>query len=495
MNLIFISKTEATNMTNRTKQSLAALCASGLLALGQSAMAYESGSTGADGAFSPQVDTTVQLPEDGVFNYTTVNIPTGVVVSFEKNVTNTPVVILASGDVTIAGTLNVSATNGADTAAKGDGNLGDDGIPGRGGPGGFDGGSGGTIDSPLGGNGLGPGGGTGARNFMVPWGRPTIGCPGNTGGYAQPGKVQGNCASGGIVAAPAYGSDDIQPLIGGSGGGGGRAGTVLGAAGGGGGGGAILIASSGTINVAGAIRANGGAGGDVAGADSGGAGGAGSGGAIRLVATTVSGNGPIEARGGANQTNDVINVGSGVGANGRVKVEAENLTRTAAVGVFSGPQEVFLANIPGVRITSVAGITAPASPTGAGDIVVPEATPNPVAIEFVTTNIPVGNIIELTVTPQSGANTTAVSGAITGTDASGTASVSVEIPDGPSTLSASITFTVAIASLQEDYSHFAKGNKVEKVRIDFDPQQGSMTTFIAANGSEYTWPSNTVAIN
>jgi len=49
--------------------------------------------------------------------------------------------------------------------------------------------------------------------------------------------------------------------------------------------------------------------------------------------------------------------------------------------------------------------------------------------------------------------------------------------------------------LQQDFSQFAKGNTVEKIRVDFDPSKGSMTTFIAANGEEYTWPSNTVAIN
>jgi len=112
--------------------------------------------------------------------------------------------------------------------------------------------------------------------------------------------------------------------------------------------------------------------------------------------------------------------------------------------------------------------------------------------------VPVGNTIELTLTPQSGVSTTSVSGAITGSDTAGTASVSVEIPDGPSTLSASVTFTIAVAAngeLVEDYSRFAKGNAVEKVRIDFDPVQGSMTTFIAKNGEEYSWPSNTIAFN
>jgi len=117
-------------MTNKSQQCLKALFAGGLLAIAGAAQAYDSGSTGADGAFAPQVDTTVQLPEDGIFNYTTVNIPSGVTVRYEKNATNTPVIILASGDVTIDGSINVSGTNGADSGAKGDGNIGDDGLPG-----------------------------------------------------------------------------------------------------------------------------------------------------------------------------------------------------------------------------------------------------------------------------------------------------------------------------------------------------------------------------
>jgi len=162
-------------MTNKLKLGLTPILASGMLAFGGLAAAYESGSTGADGALSPQVDTTLQLPEDGVFNFTTVTIPSGVTLSFTQNATNTPVVILASGDITIEGSINLNGSQGSDTAAKGDGNLGDDGLPGQGGPGGFDGGAGGTVESPLGGNGLGPGGGAGAINVLTPFSRPT-GC-------------------------------------------------------------------------------------------------------------------------------------------------------------------------------------------------------------------------------------------------------------------------------------------------------------------------------
>ena len=68
--------------------------------------AFNSGSTGADGALTPAVDITLPLPASGIFNYTTVNIPVGVTVKFKRNTANTPVVMLASGDVTIAGTLS-----------------------------------------------------------------------------------------------------------------------------------------------------------------------------------------------------------------------------------------------------------------------------------------------------------------------------------------------------------------------------------------------------
>ena len=85
-----------------------------------------SGSTGADGAFNPTANAVVQIPPSGVFNYTSVNIPSGVTITYKKNVSNTPVTILVSGDVTIAGTIDVSAPA----------NSGDISIGGVGGPGG-----------------------------------------------------------------------------------------------------------------------------------------------------------------------------------------------------------------------------------------------------------------------------------------------------------------------------------------------------------------------
>ena len=114
------------------------------------AQAFNSGSTGADGALNITADTTLQLPPNGVFNFTTINVAAGRTLKFTKNSLNTPIYLLATGDVIIAGTINLSGTN-----ANG-------GAPGVGGPGGFDGGAGGfgIGASTAAGDGLGPGGGS-----------------------------------------------------------------------------------------------------------------------------------------------------------------------------------------------------------------------------------------------------------------------------------------------------------------------------------------------
>ena len=50
--------------------------------------AFESGSTGADGAFSPTADTGLAFPASGILNLTTLNIPSGVTVNVGPNPTN-----------------------------------------------------------------------------------------------------------------------------------------------------------------------------------------------------------------------------------------------------------------------------------------------------------------------------------------------------------------------------------------------------------------------
>ena len=250
-------------------------------------------SDGSDGAYDPSVngDCTVTtcrltLDADGVFNFTTVNIPAGYTVYFIRNVANSPAVIAATGDITIAGTLEASAyitdlTNPQFAIPE---------APKRGGgPGGFDGGLRGTPGSPLGLPGDGPAGGAN-------------GDPAGGGGHATPGGVGtrygGSPGAGGAQIGPA------DPLRGGSGGGGGNIGYSFGvpldAGHGGGGGGAVQLSTPTAIDISGRIGANGANGGwsfaNVF--ASGGEGGGGAGGMIELYGGSIDLTGSLEAIGG-----------------------------------------------------------------------------------------------------------------------------------------------------------------------------------------------------
>lgn len=469
-------------MKNHDKVSATRVFAAALLVLPGMALAFSSGSTGADGAFNPAVNTVLQLPASGVFNFTSVNIPEGVTVTFKKNTTNTPVVILASGDITVAGTLSVSGTKSADTGAAGDGNQGDDGLPGLGGPGGFDGGRGGKAGQP-GGSGLGPGGGgMGLANSGGP-------CYGAGGGFGSIGQ-EGYCAwKTPATPGPTYGSSLLLPLIGGSGGGGGFGGAAYEGVGGGGGGGAILLAASGTVTVSGGIHADGGAAGVTADDGiSGGRGGGGSGGAIRIIASSITGNGPITATGGYNY--------SPRGGAGRIRLEADTITRTAATDpVFTtdAPGSIFVAGFPSLVIGSVAGVAAPSNPTGNADITLPATTTNPVTVVFKTTNVPVGNTVTLTLVPAYGEAATVVSPALTGTTASATASVSVNLPVGPSTLQARTTYTI-VAAVGDLMRTYAGNERVERVELIAGMDGKSRTDLITVTGKRYAATPEALAV-
>lgn len=465
-------------------------------------LAFDSGSTGADGAFSPTVNTRVELPPSGVLNYTTINIPAGVTVTFKKNVANTPVVWLASGNVTIAGNVYLMGGDSPNVGAAGDGNQGDDGLPGIGGPGGYDGGRGGQVGSNrIGGNGLGPGGAgggvIGTNTSHLPFG-------GHGAGYAGAGGVnqgwlnnyQASYGNNANVGA-AYGSTLLLPLIGGSGGGGGSGGTTFAGSGGGGGGGAILIASSGTISVSGKIYAYGGTTGASSGAGAGATGGGGSGGAIRLVATTIAGNGEInaDARGpGSNANNG--NSNGGTSSVGRIRLEAETITRTAATtpAYTTGiPGALFISGAPTLTIASVAGVNAPATPTGNADITLPASTPNPVSVVVTTTGVPPGNTVKLTVTPAYAAPVSVVSPALTGSTSSATATVSVTLPTGPSVMSATTTYTV-VAQVGDALAAYTNGERVEHVRLSATLGGESTATLITVSGREFEVPAATLVL-
>jgi hypothetical protein len=252
-----------------------------------------------------------------------------------------------------------------------------------------------------------------------------------------------------------------------------------------------LIAASGTVTITGSILANGGRAGDSSGAGTGSTGGGGSGGAVRIVASTISGNGAISALGGAaaavNQPTSAIYTAGTAGAGGRIRLESEVINRTAATtppNTFSAPGTVFVAGLPTLRITRVAGVDVPAQPTGNGDVILPAATPNPVAVEFASTGVPVGNTVKLTVTPPGGPITTAISNALSGTVQNATATTSVNLPTGPSILSAQTTYTI-VASLGDELSRYAQGERVEKVRLGAVLGGQATVTLITVSGKEF----------
>jgi hypothetical protein len=413
------------------------------------AQVFTSGSTGADGAFTPTTSTTLTLPPNGIFNFTTITIPAGVTIRFARNTGNTPVILLATGLVTIAGTLDVSGANGGFGVINGVA-LGPNG--GAAGPGGFDGGAGGNgVVATGGGAGLGPGGGAGAP---LPASSLGVNGVGGGGGFLVAGAASNNSPPN--PGGAGYGTSPLVPLVGGSGGGGGSAPAGHTGGGGGGGGGAILVASSTGITFsAGTILAKGGLGvatSPVVQVPGPGSGGGGSGGAVRLVAPSITGTGTINASGGLSTAGPGISAGSA----GRVRLEA--FTNTAAITYAatpltaistSTPLPALLATAPSLRITAIDGVTVPASPSGAfatPDAILPVGTVNPVEITVSGSNIPPGTAVTISVSGQVGV-ATSTTATLTGTLASSSASASVTVPTNQaSAVSVWASFTLTAAT-------------------------------------------------
>lgn len=443
------------------------------------AHAYDSGSTGADGAFNPTVNTTITLPDNGVLNYTTVNIPSGVTVYFKPNADNTPVFMLASGNVTIAGSINVNGKNAVLSAS------------GQSGPGGYTGGIGGYLNA-IGGAGLGGGGGktcTKVAAATMDWA-----AGGGGGGYSSSGataytKYSDQSKGGG--GGTTYGNVKLSPVIGGSGGGGGCGAWSGNGGGGGGGGGAILIASSGTINISGSVRANGGNGANGRPENIGpryGGGGGGSGGAIKLIADTVKGEGAITATGGTGGDSYGDWTNGGNGGKGRIAINANTVIRTANTDpnfVYGVPTAVFPSIIPTLKIVAIGGISVPDSPSGnygTADVVLPSGSTNPVAISIQATHIPAGSTVKLIATPLYGDFTTATA-TLSGTDASSSATVNISLSTKEiSVITTTVSFTTLIAAIDAPVN--TDGEDIVMVRVDSELGKKSSVTYITESGRE-----------
>jgi hypothetical protein len=307
---------------------------------------FSSGSTGADGpAFCPggAPEDHRQVPDSGIFNFTTVTVNGNCNVFFIPNQRNTPVTILAQGDVVINGTIWLDASGQTP------------------GPGGFFGGTsqGGNLQP-----GFGPGGGA----------------PGQSGQWVGP--------------------LSLVPPIGGSGGGSSHS-TCAGDNAGGGGGGAVVIASSTSIQLGGNIFTRGAVytqGGFCSPGTSG------AGGAIRLVANSISGGGTLNA-GGPVGNNGIVRIEAQIGQllyTGSSTPSAVLSPINPTIIPTPTTAALTIASIGGFPVFSDAGVRP-----GTVDLVLPRALSDPLSVVVQGRNIPVGTQVKMNISGSTGATFTA----------------------------------------------------------------------------------------
>ncbi len=358
-----------TQMTKTTKMTALSLLAVSAVASHSLAQNFSSGSDGSYGPINITSNTTLDLPTNGIFNCTTISVAANATLSFNRNPLNTSVYLLATGDVAINGTIDVSGKPGSTSPP----------IGGAGGPGGFDGGVPGDNAGPIPpGAGYGPGGGKGGVYADAVSGAGS----GSYGSIAS----SGNSTNKGAI----YGSPLLVPLVGGSGGGGSSGAPGRG---GDGGGGAILVASNTRIEItnAGKIYASGGGCNSVQN---------GSGGAIRLIAPLVAGNGILRARG-------VSEMGCSVyGGDGRIRIDCTDRRAlqlgalpSARVGAF---MTVFPNPIPRLDIVEAAGTLVPEGTGGPVLVTLPFGSPTNQTIKVQARNFNGVVPINVVLTPESG---------------------------------------------------------------------------------------------
>lgn len=346
------------------------------------AAAFSAGSDGSYGALTITNDTVLPLPSNGVFHCTTITIAQGATLSFIPNELNTPVYLLAQGDVSILGVIDVSGQN--------------HGQGGRGGPGGFSGGAPAKPGLPAG-DGHGPGGGQGGSSSSA--NSPDYPGNGSFGGVDNRTDSNGH--------GRIYGNSLLVPLIGGSGGGGRPDGYP-----GGGGGGAILVASDTSILLGGSINARGGAGVFYC---------SGGGGGVRLVSPAVhfAGGSFIDARSG----NDA--------PNGRIRIDRlsggslGNLLGVWSVGTFLS---VFPPGLASLAFTEVAGTAIPEGSTAAANLLLPVGAPTTQTVKVTGRNFTGTVPVEVAVTPENGATAYFAGNLVAGGDGTGTATITIEVP-------------------------------------------------------------------
>jgi hypothetical protein len=372
---------------------------------GQFGTPFSSGSTGVDGAlnitapgvtyFNPAA---MNLTKNtNIFNFTTITIAAGSTLKFWEGVFRGPVFLLASGDVTINGSIDINGDSGPGPTATGA----QQGIsfPGSGG---YSGGMGGIH---------------GDANHAA--------LPGNGPGGGAAGDINAGAATPQAVGGTFTGNAFLVPLIGGSGGGGTNDNGQWGGQGGSGGG-AILIASSTKITLD--SQGKGGANGYIearGGYATRGCGG--SGGAVRLVSNTIT---------GANSFGIYVDTLGGqdckiAPGNGLARIEAQNTNfgagNVTGSSLFSVPFALNLptAPLPVISVTSIGGIAINANPFSFPDATINSSAPVPVVIN--ATNVPLTSAVNMYLVSDSGPNQT-IPVKLTGTNQASTATVNVTFP-------------------------------------------------------------------
>lgn len=386
---------------------------------------------GSDGAFAPSsnrvIDLSRALPGDAIttpgqgtgvydaarwvvaFKFTQVTIPAGVTVSFINHPKNAPVVFLVQGNVSIAGTLNLSGAN-----ARNDGSI----V--LGGPGGFAGGAA-RLGGATGSGGQGPGGGNDTASGF------------NGGSFGTNGR-----GSGGNI----YGTDELFPLIGGSGGATEFFDPNSGGSGGGAGGGAVLIAARGatTISSTGKILANGGS--ITRFGDGRDAWAAGSGGGIRLVSNVLDVQGEVFARSGS--------TGLGEGGLGRIRFETNSLQVSGSVapspstllGIPDNTPRLFpdAPSDPRIVVKSVGDVQVGNDPSG--NIFTPDvvlSSPGGVDVVIEARNVPLSWDFVVRVVPRNGDAYEVRAKNVSGNFTLSTWRASIALPNGPAVFTVKAT--------------------------------------------------------
>jgi hypothetical protein len=420
------------------------------------AQTFSSGSTGADGAYSPTVTGDfdpvalgIDAAGDNVFNFTTINIPAGVTIRVRASkVRNASVVWLATGNVTIAGTIDISGDAGYTLDASS--TTASTRRPAEPGAGGYYGGLG-SRDGVGPEAGSGPGAGPAGANSSM-----TYQCWGGSGASFTAGIAPANYPYTSGTGQP-YGNAYPVPLYGGSGGGGGWGSGAVNALGGGGGagGGAIRIVSTTQVSLTGTINAAGGDAGYVNNPNGSCPGGPGAGGVVNLIAPTITGDGSIYVSSGR---------GSGGGGsiasylnNGLVRFGVTNYNFTGSVGggyfnngvssgtllvssLYNAPANSGLA-LPLITILKVNGVAVAQPPSG--NYLSPDVTINAntsVTVNASAVNIPVGTIPVLRLTSETAGDQLINCAALAGTLAAST-----------TTCSATFPFAISIAELRASF--------------------------------------------